>query len=205
MKITIEDKKKLVKEISTLSKNEHIEIFKIISCSTDKYTKNDNGIFINFAILPDDVVKKLINFVNFCIDNRENLKIKEEYILSETDKMFNNNHIVDNNDDNIDNNEENIIVEEVKTVEEEESDGEFEGAKISLKRSKPKYNGIKAKIIKNCKQITSTTSSNNIIKQQKNKKPIAEPIEILEESVYNIGDETCSDYNESDISADESE
>ena len=204
MKITIEDKKKLVKEISTLSKNEHIEIFKIISNHTDKYTKNDNGIFINFAILPDDVVKKLINFVNFCIDNRENLKIKEEYIMSETDKMFNN-HIVDNIEDINNNNEKNIIKEEIKVFEEEEEEEEeSEGAKISLKRSKPKYNGVKAKIIKNYKQTISTTS-NNIIKQQKNKKPIAEPIEILEESIYNIGDETCSDYNESDVSADENE
>jgi len=43
--MSIEDKKKLVSEISTLSKDEHVEIFKIIRNGTDKYTKKRNYLF----------------------------------------------------------------------------------------------------------------------------------------------------------------
>ena len=62
MKYTSEDKKQLVKEIGYLSKDEHIEIFKLIKNSTPHYTQNDNGIFINLSILDDKIVNKLTLF-----------------------------------------------------------------------------------------------------------------------------------------------
>ncbi len=142
---TTNNKKDLVKDISNLSKDEHIEIFKIIRTHTNKYTKNDNGIFINLSILDDNVIDTIKNFVIFCQDNKERLEKKEEIIRSEQDKMFKKSPKENKNEEKEDYNIDmkNIV---------EDSDDDMEGTKISLKRSKPKYIGIKAKIIKNYKQ-----------------------------------------------------
>jgi len=178
MKYTINDKKNLIKDIEYLSKVEHIEIFKIIQKNKIKYTQNDNGIFINLSMLDNNMVGEIQNFVNFCIDNKKTLDKKEEIINIEKNKIFSikdtssddntdgddindkNNTIVESRDiiqsvnmDVVD----NVKVDNVKVDSENvgenvgENNGLIDGTKISLKKLKPKYTGVKAKIIKNYK------------------------------------------------------
>ena len=206
MKYTSDNKKTLVKESGYLSKDEHIEIFKIIKANTDQYTKNDNGIFINLSILDDKLFEKIYKFVNFCIDNRKTLDEKDEVIKLEKNKMFNkidkeyseehdktdDQKIVKTNNEELkikdDNNIEKVYDNNNKDIVEEEEEEELEGAKISLKKSKPKYTGTKAKIIKNYKQ-NGNNIQNIIYKNNKseNKKNNTE---------YNIGEESYEDYLE---------
>ena len=77
---TIREKKNLVKAIEGLSKVEHIEIFKLFKKKNVNYTENSNGIFINFTALEDDIIKQLDKFVNFCLKNRNYLKLNETII-----------------------------------------------------------------------------------------------------------------------------
>ncbi len=189
--ISIECKKDLVKEISNLSNNEHIEIFKIIRNRTDKYTKNDNGIFINISILDNETINMIKNFVIFCLDNKERLEEKEEIIRTEQDKMFKKNENKKK--------EENII----KTISVQQDDkikdiieDDMEGIKISLKKLKPKYIGVKAKIIKNYKQNTGNIQ--NIVYKKNNR---LEVLERIEDNEYDIGEEIYDeeqDNNDSD-------
>jgi len=152
-------KKNIVKDISELSKDEHIEIFKIIKNSSNNYTRNDNGIFINIVKIDDETFEKIDNFVNFCKDNREKLKQNDEIIKNEKEKIEK------------ENNKKNIIIEENNKDQEVKENNE-EISTISLKRSKPKYTGNKAKIIKTCKQ----NSGNNSFKKNENKKTSSETI-----------------------------
>lgn len=233
MKFTANDKKDLVKEIDNLSNDEHIEIFKIIKNFTDKYTKNDNGIFINISVLDNDTIEKIYKFVNFCKDNKEKLEKNEEFIRSEKNKMFGKNTIENNNNeidkfknlspilqtspilstsptlltsndsytinnllDNIDTHNDKTTFENtnIENIEDENMDEEkgMEGIKISLKRLKPKYVGIKAKIIKNYKQ--NNNNMQNII-YNKNKFNTNSLKNITNENEYDIGEEI---YNDTD-------
>ena len=94
-KITIKEKKQLIKDISKLNKIEHIEIFKIFKKDNIKYTENSNGIFINIKKIPDNTIYKIIKFLKFCNNNNEklnNYNIKRQVIK--------NNYFIDNNNFN---------------------------------------------------------------------------------------------------------
>jgi len=47
-----------------LSKAKQIEIFKIIKNQTDKYTFNDNGVFINIKCISNELIHELQQFIN---------------------------------------------------------------------------------------------------------------------------------------------
>ena len=182
-------KKELVKNIANLSVDEHIEIYKIIKNSTDKYTINNNGIFVNLSIMDDNILEEIKKFVDFCIEDKDRLKKKEEIINFEKTKMFESNSNINNKDDitnEVNNNEEPI--NKVKKTDEDEDEDIMEGTKISLKRLKPKYSGVKAKIIKNYKQ--NNTLQTIVYKKNKN---ICKD-KNCDEGVYNIGEEVY--YNE---------
>lgn len=209
MKYTSEDKKQLVKEIGYLSKDEHIEIFKLIKNSTPHYTQNDNGIFINLSILDDKIVNKLRQFVNFCIDNRQTLETKDKIIQLEKDKMFSN--ISEKNVDNetVEKDDQILIEIDKKSGDIEES----EGYKIILKKTKPKYTGTKSKIIKNYKQ--NSNNIQNIIHRNKNKDIkndednenylVDDYLEDDTKKFENDVDENVSEFNEVDEEVEEVE
>lgn len=146
---TLSDKQMIIKNIKELSKIEHIEIFKILKNKNIKYSENSNGIFVNFNNIPNNIIGELYNFIKFCLKNKEELKKNEEFILQ--NKSIIENSIETNNirkchspstsDDENDN--EIIIPDDIITMD---------GTKINLKKDKPVYKGIKAKIMKNYKQ-----------------------------------------------------
>jgi len=72
----IDSKKKFIIDKSKILKEEeHIEIFKIIKKHEIKFTKNNNGVFINLNKLPNLIIEEIYKFVNYCIENKNLLKI----------------------------------------------------------------------------------------------------------------------------------
>ena len=76
-------KMELVKKINKIKKKEYLlNIFKIIYNSSSDYTENNNGIFIFFHNLTDDIYEKIENYVNIIYRQHFNNGIKN-YITSE--------------------------------------------------------------------------------------------------------------------------
>ena len=161
--LSSKEKKDLVDEIRLLSKHEHLEIFKIIKNGTNKYTENNNGIFVNLSLLDNEIIENIRNFVMFCKQNKKNLELEEESINTEKNKIF--------RKQNYELNKPSEISEKQESNEESESDKEeMIGAKIQLKKTKPKFSGIKAKLIKGYKQ----KNSNIVAVTVKNQKSISD-------------------------------
>ena len=137
---SIVEKKELVNKINMLSKIEHIEIFKIFKKNNIKYTENSNGIFINFMNIADSVITLLDKFIKFCYKNKDSL-VEKENILNENKNIIENKYYSSSSS----NSDEEIISDH------DEEHNNVDGSKIVLKKDKPTYTGIKAKIMKNYK------------------------------------------------------
>lgn len=87
MSFTNKDKKLLFEKISTLSRTEHEEIFKIIKDKTS-YSKNNNGVFFNMSSLPSDIIDEIKKFVDYCLSNKKDL---DDYDKKINDCKMNNN------------------------------------------------------------------------------------------------------------------
>ena len=76
------DVKKMIDDIECMTKEHHIEIFKILKLYSIKYTENNNGIFINMNNIDSKCLDKINNYVNFINEIKKNIiefeKIKEE-------------------------------------------------------------------------------------------------------------------------------
>jgi hypothetical protein len=93
---TIKEKRNIIEYIQRLHKEQQIEIFKILYHDRVKFTENINGIFINFRYVIDDTIKKIDNFIKFCIKKQEELEKKNndlqlERSYLEENTNFNNN------------------------------------------------------------------------------------------------------------------
>ena len=165
---SVKYKKELVSQIEHLSRLEHMEVYKIIRNDTAHITENINGIFINFAILNNNTIIKIKNYVEYCGKKKGELIIKEnkmknnrDKIFGKEDKLFQNkfaevekkfiNGVITNRIVNKKNND-NIVDLDL-------SSDDSSSEKVTLKKKKIKYSGLKAKIIKNYKD-TSKRSSN---------------------------------------------
>jgi len=190
---SMKDKKDLVKNIEKLNHNEKIEIFKIINNYTKSYTINANGFFISLNTLNDDIISKLYEYVSYTKDNRILLEKNEKQFLDEKDKLLK--EIIDlkKNEEKEDlNMEENIdedTEEKVENINNDDLYSNIDGSKISLKKLKPKYNGVKGKLLKNYKQNNIKTV---ITKGKKGKKE--QPNVSNKEEVYKIDDDLTPEY-----------
>ena len=54
------------------------EIFRIIKNNKEKYSTNNNGIFINLSALKLISIKEISSFLSFCENNNKILKQEEE-------------------------------------------------------------------------------------------------------------------------------
>ena len=169
-------KKKLIEISKNLSKLEYLEIFNIIEEDKCQYSENKNGIFINLSNVSEETINKIINFINY-IKNK-----KEE--LSEYDKFINNTkkNIYESEiknlellNDNSNNNSEYESLEYIEYAEHEEEiqdsydnyldfssdeDNDIEN-KITLKKKKVKYSGKKAKMIKSIRDSNDINKLKN--------------------------------------------
>ena len=68
-------RKQVIERINCLTPTEHEEIFAIIQRQAPDviFTRNSNGVFFNFALLPDDIIHAIDAFVGFCIENKREL------------------------------------------------------------------------------------------------------------------------------------
>lgn len=61
----------LVDRIAELDAVEHDEIAKLISVNEVPFTMNCNGVFVDMASVPDDVIRQIETFVTFCMNNKK--------------------------------------------------------------------------------------------------------------------------------------
>lgn len=66
-------RKSIANRIGSLSPTEHDEIYKIITNHGVAVTHNKNGAFVNLAVVPDNVMSEISDFVEFCLANKESL------------------------------------------------------------------------------------------------------------------------------------
>lgn len=99
-KITINERRKIVDKVKTLSKDVHMEIFYFLKKKmNEEYTINQNGIFINLNNIDNDTLYSLREMVNFYSKNEKNLK--ESYIERYCKNNFNEEDSEDNTDSEI--------------------------------------------------------------------------------------------------------
>jgi len=68
----IEHLKNIRDQITALDKNQQHEIFKIVKKnSSNRYTENNNGIFINMNKLDTETITNIESFLEFSRQNRE--------------------------------------------------------------------------------------------------------------------------------------
>ena len=66
------------KKIELLSEHEVTEIFRIIKNNKEKYSTNNNGIFINLSTLKKISIQEISNFLLFCENNNKILDREEQ-------------------------------------------------------------------------------------------------------------------------------
>lgn len=86
VKITYKQKKQLEKDINVLTTNEHTEILNIIRNSNQKYSENNGGVYINLKFVDNSTIKSIIEFVDFCKNNRKKEEEKNNKASKSTKK-----------------------------------------------------------------------------------------------------------------------
>jgi hypothetical protein len=59
--------------VSKLTDNENLELFKIILEANANYTKNNNGVFLNLNWIDEDLLNKINNYIIFCIKSQNEI------------------------------------------------------------------------------------------------------------------------------------
>jgi hypothetical protein len=59
-----------------LTKEEYEELFRIIKRSNVEYSENSNGVFFDLSIVPDEVLEKIISFLELCKEQRKSEEVR---------------------------------------------------------------------------------------------------------------------------------
>lgn len=70
--------KKISEESYNLHKNEQIQILRLVLQDTNKYVENINGIYIQLSSLKEDTIKRIYEYIEFCINQRIELNRNDE-------------------------------------------------------------------------------------------------------------------------------
>ncbi len=87
-------KMEIKKKIDKIKKKEYlIDIFKILTSQTEQFSENNNGIFIFFHDLPDEIYEKVDNYVNNIYklhkaNNNSSTVFNSESIMETSDKSL---------------------------------------------------------------------------------------------------------------------
>lgn len=89
---TVRQRRQLMQRTQDLGPTEHEEIFKIIRDCDVEHTQNNNGVFVNLTRVSDDVVDRVRRFVDFCIENKQDLdaydkRLNECKLMQSFDKL----------------------------------------------------------------------------------------------------------------------
>lgn len=159
----INGKKNLVHDIGKLEENEMKEIFKIIRKHKCKFTENENGVFINITNIGDNVLNDMYKCVEYYKANKLNLRedfkeakpINQECEPDEVEQQEDDIDTNEPNDDEIEDDTDNIT----EGAQNETAQYTDESATVSImKKNKPKFTGLKGRLIKQCKQRPSSSS-----------------------------------------------
>ena len=71
--IIINNKKKRINSVKNLDENQRLEIYKLISSETDKYTKKTDGIIVDLNNLSDQCIYKMFCYIKYNEDNIDNI------------------------------------------------------------------------------------------------------------------------------------
>ena len=78
MVYSLNDKKVIMTRIQNLkNKKHHLHLYKLIKDNNVTYSQNINGIFIDFNNIPDEVLDKIVQYLNY-LDTR-NSEIDSEF------------------------------------------------------------------------------------------------------------------------------
>ena len=97
--ITINDKKNMINDVSTLTESQQIEIFNILSINNNdlKFTENKNGIFINIDEISDAKIIEIIRYISICKESNQLLNKNTYQTLTPPEPSnYNNNPTVIN-------------------------------------------------------------------------------------------------------------
>ena len=75
-------------DIQELSKEHHIEIATILNDNSVYLNENNNGIFVNLSIIPDYMIIKLKNYIEFVKNQAKMINIQENRKQSIENKYF---------------------------------------------------------------------------------------------------------------------
>jgi hypothetical protein len=174
-KISYSTKKFLQKEVPKLSKNEYHEIFNIIKQNTDAtYSENSTGVYINLKYLNQITIEKITDFIKYAKCQKDSLQevyikdpdmsgdmnsyntVKKEYThmalskksvekeLSRLREKKNESFVFQNFLDK-------LSISNIKQFNEPtESDTKI--IYPQLKHSKIQFNGVKARLLKKCRE-----------------------------------------------------
>ncbi len=151
-------KKKLIENIKKLSKEEHIEIFKIFLENKVTYSENNNGIFIPLNQVNEKIIDNIFKYIDYIQAKKmdlieDDLKIVDKkLLLGSCSKEIVNNFEINKKiykEYEFQDNHEFIMNEKINTLLKDMNTQDIDPSKISLKRKKNKYYGNMAKLI-NC-------------------------------------------------------
>ena len=73
-----DSRKQLLEDLKMLNKSEQEEVFRILKLNDGIFSENSNGIFFDVTKLNDSLFEKLLQFVEFCKNNRKEFENREE-------------------------------------------------------------------------------------------------------------------------------
>lgn len=151
-------KKKLIDHIKKLSKEEHIEIFKIFLENKVNYSENNNGIFIPLNQVNEKIIDDIFKYIDYIQAKKmdlieDDLKVMDKKVLlGSCSKEVVNNFEVNKKiykEYEFQDNHEFLMNEKINHLLKDMNTQDIDPSKISLKRKKNKYYGNMAKLI-NC-------------------------------------------------------
>ncbi len=154
-------KKKLMENIKKLSKDEHIEIFKIFLEDNISYSENNNGIFINLNNVKEKTLDNILKYIEYIEIKKSDLMNDEVKVEEKKELLGNSSKVVVNNFEvnktiykeyEFQENHEKIMNEKINEYLKDMDTKDIDPSKISLKRKKNKYNGNMAKLINSFKE-----------------------------------------------------
>lgn len=72
--MSYEQRKQFLEQLHQLSRSELEDIFRILKRHNDVYSENTNGIFFDVASLREETFLRMNEFMEFCMNNREEQK-----------------------------------------------------------------------------------------------------------------------------------
>lgn len=173
VKTSYKNKKILEKEIPKLNQNEFQEVFNIIrQNNSSKYSENSRGVYINLKFLDDETITKIINFIQYTKNYRKNIEDKKKVEKTTEEKKSNNEnykgYTLDkesietellrlktkkNENFTFQNFLDKLSITNIKQFEKTESKINYP----QLKHSKAKFAGVKARVLKKCRDVNKNS------------------------------------------------